>query len=83
MSVLIKVAIPPPLYYENLIVIGDLNYDLLCTEKSQTLDDLCDIFDLTNIIKEPTCFKKDCNPSLVDVILTNKSRLSFFWGSGV
>jgi hypothetical protein len=40
-------------YYENLIVIGDLNYDLLCTEKS--LDDLCDIFDLTNIIKEPTC----------------------------
>jgi hypothetical protein len=39
-------------YYENLIVIGDLNYDLLCAEKSQTLDDLCDIFDLTNIIKE-------------------------------
>jgi hypothetical protein len=38
-------------HYENLIVIGDLNYDLLCTEKSQTLDDLCDIFDLTNIIK--------------------------------
>jgi hypothetical protein len=35
-------------HYENLIVIGDLNYDLLCTEKSQTLDDLCDIFDLTN-----------------------------------
>jgi hypothetical protein len=27
---------------------------LLCTEKS--LDDLCDIFDLTNIIKEPTCW---------------------------
>jgi hypothetical protein len=25
---------------------------LLCAEKSQTLDDLCDIFDLTNIIKE-------------------------------
>jgi hypothetical protein len=31
-------------YYDNLIVIGDLNYDLLCTEKSQTLDDLCDIY---------------------------------------
>jgi hypothetical protein len=55
-------------YTENLIVIGDLNYDLLCTEKSQTLDD---------IIKEPTCFKKDCNPSLVDVILTNKSQSCF------
>ena len=63
-------------YYGNLIVIGDLNYDLLCTEKSQTLD-LCDIFDLTNIIKDPTCFKKDCNPSLVDVILTNKTKSCF------
>jgi hypothetical protein len=52
-------------------------YDLLCTEKSQTLDDLCDIFDQTNIIKEPTCFKKDCNPSLVDVILANKSKSCF------
>ena len=39
-------------YYENLIVIGDLNYDILCTENPQTLDDLCDLFDLTNIIKE-------------------------------
>jgi hypothetical protein len=38
---------------------------------------LCDLFDLTNIIKEPTCFKKDCNPSLVDVILTNESKSGF------
>ena len=42
-------------YYQNLIVIGDLNYDMLCTEKSQTLDELCDLLDLTNIIKGPTC----------------------------
>jgi hypothetical protein len=35
------------------------------------------MFDLTNIIKEPTCFKKDCNPSLVDVIPTNKSKSCF------
>jgi hypothetical protein len=50
---------------------------MLCTEKSQPIDDLCDDFDLTNIIKEPTCLKKDCNPSLVDVILTNKSKSCF------
>jgi hypothetical protein len=31
------------------MVIGDLNYDILTAEKSQVLDDLCDIFDLTNI----------------------------------
>jgi len=38
-------------YYDNLIAIGDFNYDMLCTEKSQTFEDLCDLFNLTNIIK--------------------------------
>jgi hypothetical protein len=46
-------------------------------DKSQVLDDLCDIFDLTNIVKNPTCFMKGCEPSLVDVILTNKNNLCF------
>ena len=61
-------------YYENLIVIGDLNYDMLWTEKSQTLDVLCDLFDLTNIIKKPTCFKKDCMlylPTKVNLVLSH------------
>jgi hypothetical protein len=40
------------------MVIGDLNYDILTPDKSQVLDDLCDIFDLTNIVKNPTCFMK-------------------------
>ena len=35
--------------------------------------DVCDVFDLKNIIKEPTCFKADI-PTLVDVFLTNKPR---------
>jgi hypothetical protein len=34
------------------MVIGDLNYDILTPDKSQVLDDLCDIFDLTNIVKK-------------------------------
>jgi hypothetical protein len=41
----------------------------LTPDKSQVLDDLCDIFDLINIAKNPTCFMKGCEPSLVDVIL--------------
>jgi hypothetical protein len=57
------------------MVIGDLNYDILTPDKSQVLDDLCDIFDLTNIVKNPTCFMKGYEPSLVDVILTNKNNL--------
>ena len=45
------------------MVIGDLNYDILTPDKLQVhvLDDLCDIFDLTNIVKnriylEPNLF---------------------------
>ena len=35
-------------FIENDMVIGDLNYDILTPDKLQVLDDLCDIFDLTN-----------------------------------
>jgi hypothetical protein len=45
-------------FIENYMVIGDLNYDILTSDKSQVLDDLCDIFDLTNIVKNPTCVMK-------------------------
>jgi hypothetical protein len=31
-------------FNENYMVIGDLNYDILTPDKSQVLDDLCDIF---------------------------------------
>jgi hypothetical protein len=45
-------------FIENYMVIGDLNYDILPPDKSQVLDDLCDIFYLRNIVKNPTCFMK-------------------------
>jgi hypothetical protein len=32
-------------FIENYMVIGDLNYDILTPDKSQVLDDLCDIFE--------------------------------------
>jgi hypothetical protein len=32
---------------------------------------------LDQLVKEPTCFKKDCVPSLVDVVLTNKKSSCF------
>ena len=35
-----------------------------------------DTFDLTSLIKEPTCYKTPDNPSCIDLILTNKP-LSF------
>ena len=54
--------------------IGDLNYDCLVPEKSVPLATVCDIFDLSNLVKEPTCFTKSALPSLNDVILTNNIR---------
>ena len=61
--------------YENIIIFGDLNFDMLCAEKSQILNDICDSFNLSQLVKGPTCFKKGCNPSLVDVIITNKKNM--------
>ena len=31
-------------------------------------------YDLSNLIKEPTCFKNPANPSSIDVILTNRKE---------
>ena len=36
--------------------------------------DFCDLYNLKNLITDPTCFKNPQNPSSIDVILTNKSR---------
>ena len=63
--------------FDNILLAGDINYDTLDKSKDATLLDLCDIFDLSNLIKSATCFMKNCVPSLVDVILTNQPRLCF------
>ena len=35
------------------------------------------MFNLSQLIMNPTCFKKGCTPSLVDVILTNQKNMCF------
>ena len=44
--------------YENYVVFGDIYFDILNENKCQPLNDICDIFDLDQLAKEPTCFKK-------------------------
>ena len=59
--------------YHNIILAGDLNIDELrpCSDSSKNhLPNMKDIFGLTNLIKEPTCFKSQ-NTTLLDLILTN------------
>ena len=60
--------------YQNVVLLGDLNFHLIDTSKGKPLQDINDLFDLKNLVKDPTCFMKDAKPSLVDVILTNKTQ---------
>jgi hypothetical protein len=61
--------------YHNVILIGDFNTNFLkdCFEKRQMLA-FCEGFDLNNLIIDPTCFKKGCNESLIDLILVNSAE---------
>ena len=58
--------------YDNYVVIGDLNIEA----DSKEMSSFCDTFDLTSLIKEPTCYKNPDNSCCIDLILTNKP-LSF------
>lgn len=61
--------------YENIFIAGDLNIDMLdpkC-DKGNHFSALRDTFDLTNLVKDPTCFKTK-KGTLIDVLLTNKPK---------
>ena len=37
------------------------------------MTEFCETYNLTNLIKEPTCFKNPLNPSPIDLLLTNRA----------
>ena len=47
--------------YDNYVVLGDLNFDMLEKSKGCKLINVCDVFDLSNVIKEPACFTSAIN----------------------
>ena len=53
--------------YDKYIFIGDFNYDMLNCEKSAMLRDICDIFNMQNIVKKATCFTKIAKATLLDL----------------
>ena len=56
--------------YENFLLLGDFNSEM----SESVMIDFCAIYNLINLIKEPTCFKNVENPSTIDLILTNRGR---------
>ena len=60
--------------YQNFIVMGDFNMDVnLPSHEHGKLEELCNIFNLSNLIKTDTYFTKT-HSSKTDLILTNNSN---------
>ena len=54
----------------NILFLGNFN-----SETSENyLNDFCNVYNLRNIVKEPTCFKNPDNSSCIDLFLTNRPR---------
>ena len=56
--------------FDNFLLIGDFNSTML----EKQMSDFCLLYDLSNLINEPTCYKNPLNPTSIDVILTNREN---------
>ena len=56
--------------YDNILLLGYFYSEF----SEPCLNDFCDIYNLKNLVKEPTCFKNPDNPSCIDLFLTNRPR---------
>ena len=61
--------------YDNVIIMGDINIDTHDFQHSgyTKLHSFSDVFGLSNLVKDKTCFTKG-HSSSIDVLLTNKLR---------
>ena len=53
--------------YDHILILGDLN----STMSEVPMQNFCELYNLENLIKQPTCYKNPTNPSSIDVMLTN------------
>ena len=56
--------------YDNLIVLGDFNAEMTNTY----VEEFCSVYNVKNLIKDPSCFKNPEKPTLIDHVLTNHPR---------
>ena len=63
--------------YGNFIVLGDFNAEM----SNPHMSEFCALYNLTNLIKEPTCYKNVDKSTSIDLILTNHARC--FQHSGI
>ncbi len=58
---------------QEIILMGDLNIDTLIADNILR-NDLLDIYDLTDLVKKPTCFKKPSGTLIDHLIVRNPNR---------
>ena len=61
-------------FYETFIILGDLNIDAKVVGRElDKLEEVFDLFKLTNLIRYETCFTKD-HKSTTDLVIPNKPK---------
>ena len=53
--------------YESIILVGDFNSEI----NDKCMNDFCESYNLSSLIRESTCYKNPENPSCIDLFLTN------------
>ena len=53
--------------YDNFLVTRDLNSEI----SEMDMSEFCEIYNLQNLVKDPTCYKNPSKPTCMDLILTN------------
>ena len=56
--------------YEKILILGDFNVGI----EEQHIKAFCDNYNLTSLIKQPTCYKNPNNLTCIDLILYNTLR---------
>ena len=56
--------------FENFILLGDFNAEVT----NSFMANFCETYNVSSLIKKPTCFKNPENPTCIDLILTNRKK---------
>ena len=56
--------------YENILILRDFNSAM----SEEAMKECCQLYDLENLIKGPTCYKNAYNPTRIEVILANNKE---------
>ena len=57
-------------HHDNILFLGDFNSQ----PSEDCANDFCNVYNLSNLVKEPTCYKNPDNPSCIDLFLTNRTK---------